>query len=91
VLASVREALGQPDYDFGVFDYGGRGHQAGQFYIRYPDGTPLVVELFQTFLGFEARRLAPYLAFRERCGGCLQVPVSAAVVAARLSFRPRRG
>ena len=88
VLASVREALGRPEYDFGVFDYEGRDYPVGHFYVRYPDGTPLVVELFQTFLGFEARRLTPYLAFRERWGMRLQVPVPEAVVATRLSFRP---
>ncbi|MDG6974005.1 MAG: hypothetical protein JRM95_04145, partial [Nitrososphaerota archaeon] len=88
VLAGVREALGRPEYDFGVFDYEGRDYPVGHFYIRHPDGTPLVVELFQTFLGFEARRLTPYLAFRERWGMRLQVPVPEAVVATRLSFRP---
>ncbi|MDG6921304.1 MAG: hypothetical protein JRN59_07230 [Nitrososphaerota archaeon] len=67
------------------------GLPGGRFYIRYPDGTPLAVELFQAFLGFEARRLAPYLAFRGSWGMRLQVPVPAAVVAARLPFGPRRG
>ncbi|MDE1858207.1 MAG: hypothetical protein KGI26_03960 [Thaumarchaeota archaeon] len=88
VLELVRGALGRPEYDFGVFDYEGRDYPVGHFYLRHADGTPLVVELFQTFLGFDARRLTPYLTFRERWGMRLQVMVPEAVVATRLSFRP---
>ncbi|MDG6903048.1 MAG: hypothetical protein JRM80_13970 [Nitrososphaerota archaeon] len=88
VLELVRGALGRPEYDFGVFDYEGRDYPVGHFYLRHADGTPLVVELFQTFLGFDPRRLTPYLTFRERWGMRLQVMVPEAVVAARLSFRP---
>lgn len=92
-LKKARDALAglvpkPPSYDFGVFDYEGRDSPVGHVYLRFPDGSPLVVELFQTFLGFEARRLAPYLTFKERWGMRLQVPVPEAVIAIRLSFRP---
>ena len=88
VLGLVRDALGRPEFDFGVFDYSGRDYPVGHFYLRYPDGTPLVVELFQTFLGFDPRRLTPYLTFRDRWGLRLQAMVPEAVIATRLSFRP---
>jgi hypothetical protein len=88
VMARVRDALGRPAYEFGIFEYEGRDYPVGHFYLRYPDGTPLVVELFQTFLGFDARRLTPYLTFRERWGMRLQVLTPEAVIATRLSFRP---
>lgn len=92
-LRKVRDSLaegasGTPAYDFAVHDYEGRDYPVGHVYLRYPDGTPLVVELFTTFLGFDPRRLTPYLTFRERWGERLQVPVPSAVVAMRLSFRP---
>lgn len=93
VLKVLRTALSEgasasPGYEFGVFDYEGRDYPVGHFYLRYPDGTPLVVELFQTFLGFDARRLTPWLAFKERWGVTLQVPTPEAVIATRLAFRP---
>jgi hypothetical protein len=85
-LATVAERT--PDYDFHVSEYLGRRYPVGHIYLRHRSGYPLVVELFQTFLGFESRMLTPFLTFKEKWGMRVQVLTPEAIVGTRLSFRP---
>ena len=86
VLADVAER--RPDYDFYVGEYLGRSYPVGHIYLRHRSGYPLVVEFFQTFLGYESRMLARFLTFKERWGMRVQVLIPEAIIGARLSFRP---
>jgi hypothetical protein len=85
-LAKVAER--RPDYDFHVGEYLGRSYPVGHIYLRHRSGYPLVVEFFQTFLGYESRMLTPFLAFKEKWGMRVQVLTPEAIIGARLSFRP---
>jgi len=78
----------RPVYDFTVGQYSGRRYPVGHIYLRHGSGYPLVVEFFQTFLGFESRRLTPFLTFRQKWGINVQVLVPEAIIGTRLSFRP---
>jgi hypothetical protein len=78
----------RPVYDFTVGEYLGRRYPMGHIYLRHSSGYPLVVEFFQTFLGFEPRMLTPFLAFKQKWGMRVQVPTPEAIIGARLSFRP---
>ena len=83
-----RVAERRPDYDFHVGEYLGRSYPVGHIYLRHRSGYPLVVEFFQTFLGYESRMLTRFLTFRERWGTRVQVLTPEAIIGARLSFRP---
>jgi hypothetical protein len=78
----------RPVYDFTVGQYSGRRYPVGHIYLRHGSGYPLVVEFFQTFLGFESRKLTPFLTFRQKWGINVQVLVPEAIIGTRLSFRP---
>jgi hypothetical protein len=78
----------RPVYDFTVGEYLGRRYPVGHIYLRHGSGYPLVVEFFQTFLGFESRRLTPFLTFKQNWGMRVQVLTPEAIIGARLSFRP---
>jgi hypothetical protein len=79
---------GRPEYDFMVGEYSGRRYPLGHIYLKHAYQHPLVVEFFQTFLGFETRRLTPFLTLKERWGMRFQVLTPEAIVGSRLSFRP---
>jgi len=85
-LAKV--AVGRPNYDYLSSEYSGREYPIFHVYFRHDSGYPMVVEIFLNFLGFESRRLAPFLTFRERWGVRVQVPTPEAIIGTRLSFRP---
>jgi hypothetical protein len=85
-LARVAER--RPDYDFHVGEYLGRRYPVAHIYLRHNSGYPLVVELFQTFLGHESTRLTPFITFKERWGMQVQVLTPEAIIGTRLSFRP---
>ena len=78
----------RPVYDFTVGQYSGRRYPVGHIYLRHSSGYPLVVEFFQTFLGFESRKLTPFLTFRQKWDLNVQVLVPEAIIGTRLSFRP---
>ncbi len=78
----------RPDYDFYVGEYLGRPYPVGHIYLRHHSGYPVVVEFFQTFLGYEARMLTRFLTFKERWGMRVQVLTPEAIIGARFSFRP---
>lgn len=93
VLEELRDELAKaadrrPDYDFTVGEYSGRRYPVGHIYLRHSSGYPLVVEFFQTFLGFETRTLTPFLAFREKWAMRVQVLTPEAIIGSRFSFRP---
>ncbi len=78
----------RPLYDYTVGEYIGRRYTVGHIYLRHSTGYPLVLEFFQTFLGFESRMLTPFLTFKQKWGMRVQVLVPEAIIGARLSFRP---
>lgn len=78
----------KPTFDFQVSEYVGRRYPVGHIYIKHRSGFPIVIELFQTFLGYETTRLTPFLVFKDRWGMRAQVLVPEAIVGARLAFRP---
>ncbi len=84
----AKTAEKRPVYDYMVGEYLGRRYPVGHIYLRHDSGYPLVVEFFQTFLGFETRMLAPFLAFRQKWGMRVQVLTPEAIIGTRLSFRP---
>lgn len=85
-LSGVAEK--RPEYDFAVGEYLGRRYPVGHVYLKHSSGYPLVVDFFQTFLGYEARRLTPFLTFRDRWGLRVRVLTPEAIIGTRLSFRP---
>lgn len=78
----------RPVYDYTVGEYLGRRYPVGHIYLRHSTRYPLVVEFFQTFLGFESRMLTPFLTFKQKWGIRVQVLIPEAIIGARLSFRP---
>jgi len=84
----AKAAERRPSYDFAVGDYLGRRYPVGHIYLRHSSGYPLVVEFFQTFLGYESRMLTRFLTFKEKWGMRVQVLTPEAIIGARLSFRP---
>lgn len=93
VLEKVRDSLEKeakemPTFDLHVSDYMGRRYPVGHVYMRHGDGFPVVIEFFQTFLGYDAARLAPFLTFRRKWGLRVQVLTPEAIVGTRLAFRP---
>jgi hypothetical protein len=92
-LDSLTEALsavaaGKPVYDHQVGEYLGRRYPVSHIYMKYKDGYPFAVEFFETFLGYESTKLAPFLTFKEKWGLWLQVPSAEAIIGTRLAFRP---
>jgi hypothetical protein len=85
-LSNIAER--RPDYDFHVGEYLGRRYPVGHIYLRHSNGYPLVVEFFQTFIGYESRMLTRFLTFKERWGMRVQVLTPEAIIGARLAFRP---
>jgi hypothetical protein len=77
-----------PTYDYGVTQYEGREYPVSHVYFKPKDKKPFVIELFHTFLGYEVRRLTPYVTFRECWGKNFQVPTLEAVIGTRIAFRP---
>jgi hypothetical protein len=86
VLSGVAEK--RPAYDFAVGEYLGRRYPVGHVYLRHNSGYPLAVDFFQTFLGYEARRLTPFLTFRDKWGLRVRVLTPEAIIGTRLSFSP---
>lgn len=84
----AKAAERRPNYDFAVGEYLGRRYPVGHIYLRHNSGYPLVVEFFQTFLGYESRMLTHFLTFKEKWGMRAQVLTPEAIIGARLSFRP---
>jgi hypothetical protein len=60
----------------------------GGCHLRHGSAYLLVVEFFQTFLGFGSRKLTPFLTFRQKWGINVQVLVPEAIIGTRLSFKP---
>lgn len=85
-LAKVADE--KPVYDFTKGEYSGRSYPVSHIYVKHRAGYPLVVEFFQTFLGFDSRRLTPFIAFRDKWGMRVQVLVPEAIIGTRLAFRP---
>ena len=82
-LASQR-----PTYDYQVGEYLGRKYPVSHIYLKHRNGYPFVLEFFENFLGYESKRLTPFLTFKEKWGLWLQVPSPEAIIATRLAFRP---
>src|ERR1700730_81897 len=77
-----------PDYQFQNTTYDGRPYPVFSISVRAENEAPFVIELFQTFLGYEVSRLTPYAAFVKRWKNDFQTLNIEALIAARLAFRP---
>lgn len=77
-----------PDYQFQSTTYEGRPYPVFSISIRGENQAPFVIELFETFLGYEVRRLTPYAIFVRRWNNDFQTLRIEALIATRLAFRP---
>ena len=92
-LEKTRDELRQiatqtPTYDHLVGEYAGRAYPVSHIYLKHMSGYPFVIEFFENFLGYESKRLNPFLTLKNKWGLQLQVPLPEAVIATRLAFRP---
>lgn len=92
-LGKLSEGLAEmsqkkPTYDYLVSEYMGRKYPVAHIYLKHISGFPFVLELFDTFLGYESTRLNPFLTVTEKWGLWVQVPSPEAIIGIRLSFRP---
>ena len=92
-LEKLADALAEmssqrPTYDQYVGEYLGRRYPVSHIYLKHKDGFPFVLEFFDTFLGYPATKLAPFLSIKDKWGLSLQVPTPEAIIATRLAFRP---
>lgn len=78
----------KPVYDYTVGEYLGRRYPVGHIYLAHISGFPVVLEFFETFLGFESRRLTPFLIFKQKWGLNVQVLTPEVIIGSRLAFRP---
>jgi hypothetical protein len=78
----------KPIYGFEVYDYLGRRYPVGKIYLKYTSGSPMVIEFFQTFLGYPPTMLTPFLTFKDKWKMRIQVMVPEAIIGTRLAFRP---
>lgn len=84
----VQVATRKPVYNHQVDDYEGRRYPVGHIYVKHKSGYPFVIELFETFMGYRATRLAPFLTFKEKWSLWLGAPTPEAIIGIRLAFRP---
>jgi predicted nucleotidyltransferase len=92
-LEKTRDELRQiavqtPTYDHLVSEYAGRRYPVSHIYLRHMSGFPFVIEFFENFLGYESKRLNPFLTLKNKWSLDLQVPQPEAIIATRLAFRP---
>jgi len=92
-LEKTRDELKQiaaqtPTYDRLVGEYAGRTYPVSHIYLKHVSGYPFVIEFFENFLGYESKRLNPFLTLKNKWGLELQVPLPETVIATRLAFRP---
>jgi predicted nucleotidyltransferase len=92
-LERMRDELKQiatqtPTYDHQVGEYSGRAYPVSHIYLRHMSGFPFVIEFFENFLGYDSKRLNPYLVLKNKWSMNLQVLIPEAIVATRLAFRP---
>ena len=76
-----------PDYGFTNNKYDGRSNPVFSIYLKPKDNRPFVLELFQTYLGHDVRKLTPYVVFRNR----FQTLSREAIIGTRLAFRLPEG
>jgi hypothetical protein len=92
-LEKTRDELKQiatktPTYDHLVGEYAGRPYPVSHIYLKHVSGYPFVIEFFENFLGYESKRLNPFLTLKNKWGMGLQVLLPEAIIATRLAFRP---
>ena len=92
-LEKTRDELKQiatqtPTYDHLVGEYAGRAYPVSHIYLKHVSGYPFVIEFFENFLGYESKRLNPFLTLKNKWRLELQVPLPETVIATRLAFRP---
>ena len=94
MVRRLRDALSEystgniPDYQFQSTSYEGRPYPVFSISVRAENQAPFVIELFQTFLGYEVSRLTPYATFVKRWKSDFQTLKIEALIATRLAFRP---
>ena len=77
-----------PNYEYQVSTYENRRYPVFSISLVARNERPFVIELFQTFLGYEVTRLTRYSTFVNRWKNQFQTLTIGGIVATRLAFRP---
>jgi len=78
----------RPDYALQMFAYEERPNPVFSISLVSTNERPFVVELFQTYLGYDVRRLTPYATQVNRWKNDYQTLSIEAIIGTRLAFRP---
>jgi len=81
-------AGGPPNYQLQNSTCDDRRYPTFSISLRARDEKPFMIELFQTYLGHDVRRLTPYATFVTRWENEFQTLNIEAVICTRLAFRP---
>jgi len=77
-----------PNYQFQNTTYDDRPYPIFSISLRGQNERPFIIELFQTYLGYEVTRLTPYATFVSRWKNDFQTLTIEAIIGTRLAFRP---
>jgi len=80
-----------PDFQLQNSTYDGREYPVFSISLLAQNERPFVIELFQTYLGYDVRRLTRYSVFVNRWGNQFQTLTVEAVIGTRLAFRRPEG
>jgi hypothetical protein len=80
-----------PDYQYQRATYETRPYPYFSISIRERQQGPFVIELFQTYRGYDVRRLTPYATYINRWNNTYQTLSIEGIIGTRLSFRLPEG
>jgi len=97
MIEDVREMLRPyssgriPDYRFQSTTYEGRPYPFYSVSINDLVQGPFVIEIFETFRGYDVRRLTPYATFISRWENTYQTLTVEGIIGTRMAFRRPQG
>ena len=77
-----------PDYQYQNTTYETRPYPYFSISIRDREQGPFVIELFETYRGYDVRKLTPYATFVDRWNNRYQTLTIEGIIGTRLAFRP---
>jgi hypothetical protein len=80
-----------PDYEYRNTTYETRHYPFFSISIRDQKQGPFVIELFQTFRGYDVKKLTPYATFITRWDNTFQTLSIEGIIGTRLAFRRPEG
>lgn len=87
-LAPFSSSRRRPYYNFQNLEHEGRPNPVFSIYLNPENEKPFAIEFFQTYLGYDLRRLTPYATYIKRWGSEFQTLTVEAIIGTRLAFRP---